>query len=174
MARIPLNDNQREFLAWIREGAPDGTYEDFLPRIVARALHNRGIAEVRGHGPTWQATLTEEGGHFLEHGDYLSARELAITCSSEAGTPIRTPRQRQSSRPIEIAEYRDTSHPNQRKMGPTDAMMAALTEAEDHWIKIDLDQVQRYRFSRGQWSVTSSFPIVYRSESRTTGVLVPG
>lgn len=70
MARIALNDLQVEILTWIRDGTPDGVYEDYRPRIVARALHNRGLVDVSGHGKNWRATLKTGGAYYLEHNDY--------------------------------------------------------------------------------------------------------
>lgn len=62
-SRIQLNDKQQAVLAWIVEGCPSGVYpdDDFSHRVTARALKNRGLIELRGHGKAWQATPTERG-----------------------------------------------------------------------------------------------------------------
>lgn len=138
MARIPLNDLQLEILTWIRDGTPDGVYEDYRPRIVARALHNRGLADVSGHGASWQATLTTDGAHYLEHGDYPP--------SDERPEPTPAPRPRTPDRKKPAAAPRAEPKPRKPpRVGPTDAMMNALTAAEDHRIEIEYKQVQRYR-----------------------------
>lgn len=46
-------------------------------KTTAAALKSRGLVTVRGHGPTWQAAVTEDGRHFLEHGTYPHARAAA-------------------------------------------------------------------------------------------------
>ncbi|MDT0181462.1 helix-turn-helix domain-containing protein [Microbacterium sp. ARD31] len=60
---IQLNPAQTEVLAWIVEGCPSGVYPDdsFGHRITARALKNRGLVEISGHGESWRATPTERG-----------------------------------------------------------------------------------------------------------------
>ncbi|MBT1175383.1 hypothetical protein JS530_07725 [Bifidobacterium sp. LC6] len=70
--RSPLNDAQFEVLRWISEGCPSGRYvpDDSAHFASARALHNRGLINAAGHGRHWSASLTEEGRHYLEHGDY--------------------------------------------------------------------------------------------------------
>lgn len=70
MPRLPLNTAQLEVLTWVRDGAPDGVYEGYEHRIVALALHNRGLVEVKGHGKQWQASITEDGAYYADHGDY--------------------------------------------------------------------------------------------------------
>lgn len=139
MARIPLNDLQLEILTWIRDGTPNGVYEDYRPRIVARALQNRGLAEVSGHGKNWQATLTTDGAHYLEHGDYPPSDDNAGVTSP--------PRPRPTVRKPAHASKADAwAKPRKPlRVGPTDAMMNALAAAEDHRIEIEYDQAQRYR-----------------------------
>lgn len=138
MARIPLNDLQLEILTWIRDGMPDGVYEDYRPRIVARALHNRGLVDVSGHGASWQATLTTDGAYYLEHGDYPPIDD------DPAAPSAARPRPAGRKKPTAAAK----AEPKPRKpprVGPTDAMMNALAAAEDHRIEIEYNQVQRYR-----------------------------
>lgn len=149
MARAPLNDQQLEVLAWIRDGAPAESYEDYRPRIVARALHNRNLVEVRGHGPNWSATLTDKGRFYLEHGDYPPA-PAETPPTAQRPVPPRTPRQPRKDAPGSTSnEPAAKRAPQPKKVGPTDAMMTALLEAPDHRIAIELDQVQRYRLLAG-------------------------
>ena len=72
MARrnIPLNAAQVEVLTWVRDGCREGVYKDWSHRIIARALHNRGLVAITGRGIGWNASLTEDGVHYLEHGSY--------------------------------------------------------------------------------------------------------
>ena len=52
---------QYEILKWISEGCPEGVYEGTGHRQTARALHNRRLVRISGHGATWQAVVTEQG-----------------------------------------------------------------------------------------------------------------
>lgn len=138
MARIPLNDLQLEILTWIRDGTPDGVYEDYRPRIVARALHNRGLVDVSGHGKNWRATLTTDGAHYLEHSDYPPTDDDPAATSA----PHPRPAARKKSTSAAKAEPKLRKPP---RVGPTDAMMNALAAADGHRIEIEYDQAQRYR-----------------------------
>lgn len=69
MGRDPeqLNQAQVDVLKWVADGCPDGVYTDgWQHRIVARALHNRGLVSVAGKGATWRATLTKAGRVWLD------------------------------------------------------------------------------------------------------------
>lgn len=136
MARIPLNDLQLEILAWVRDGTPDGVYEDYRPRITARTLHNRGLVEVSGHGQNWQATMTTDGAYYLEHGTYPADPDRVVPAAGPA-----EPAAKAVPRPSK-AEPRQPKAP---RVGPTDAMMNALNAAPDHRVEIEYDQTQRYR-----------------------------
>lgn len=140
MARIPLNDLQLEILTWIRDGTPDGVYEDYRPRIVARALHNRGLVDVSGHGKNWRATLTTGGAYHLEHGDYPPSDDDPAATSAPRPRP--TARTKPAPASKAVAERKPRKPP---RVGPTDAMMNTLTAAEDHRIEVEYGQVQRYR-----------------------------
>ncbi len=65
-----LNTAQNEVLAWVQDGCPAEVYGDGSHRVSARALHNRGLIVVRGYGPNWSTSLTDEGRYYLEHGSY--------------------------------------------------------------------------------------------------------
>lgn len=135
-----LNQLQVDVLAWIRDGCPAGVYEEgFQHRISARALERRGLVDVRGHGESWTATLTEDGSYYLEHGDY-PPRQAEPPRTSTHTKP--SPSQSRSAEPP-----KKPSTPRAKpapRIGPTDAMMAALAAAEDHRIVIEYEQVQRY------------------------------
>lgn len=136
MARVPLNDLQLEILTWVRDGTPDGVYEDYGPRITARTLHNRGLVEVSGHGQNWQATLTTDGAYHLEHRGYPVDSDRVVPATGPA-----EPAAKAAPRPSK-AEPRQPKAP---RVGPTDAMMNALNAAPDHRVEIEYDQTQRYR-----------------------------
>lgn len=60
---IHLNDKQQAVLAWIVQGCPPGVYPEdrYSHRVTARALKNRGLVELSGHGEAWRAVPTERG-----------------------------------------------------------------------------------------------------------------
>jgi hypothetical protein len=62
----PLNPTQLEVLEWVQYGCPNGVYEDWAHLIVARALHNRGLLLVAGHGTWWNAALPTDGGRSMQ------------------------------------------------------------------------------------------------------------
>lgn len=63
-----LTDAQLDVLTWIGAGCPDREWPDYAHRRSARALVSRGLVKIRGHGPTWTATITDAGEAYLEHG----------------------------------------------------------------------------------------------------------
>ncbi len=138
MARPGLNDLQLEVLTWVRDGTPDGVYDDYRPRIVARALHNRGLVDISGRGSSWTATVTTDGAYYLEHGEYPAAEE-----SSPAG--LRPPVESAPVKRPAVPSKADRKGTKPPRVGPTDAMMAALHGAADHRIEIEYDQAHRYR-----------------------------
>lgn len=133
---IPLNPGQLEILAWVRDGAPEDVYDDYRPRIVARALHNRGLVTVKGSGAGWSVTLTEDGSFYLDNGKYPAEPEQPVTTSSVKQAKTAAP-----SKPKPAPKQRAPKAP---RVGPTDAMMAALTAAPDHRIEIEYDETGRY------------------------------
>lgn len=60
-----LSMAQFDLLSWVSDGCKDGTYEGTSYRVSARALHNRGLIQVEGHGPAWTAKITAEGTRLL-------------------------------------------------------------------------------------------------------------
>ncbi|TFC45883.1 hypothetical protein [Cryobacterium shii] len=133
---IPLNPRQLEILAWVRNGAPEDTYDDYRPRIIARALHNRGLVTVSGHGKSWSVSLTDDGAFYLDNGEYaLEPDQPGPASSSQAPQFAAQQKPRPASRP---------RVPKAPRVGPTDAMMAALAAAEGHRIEIEYDEYGRY------------------------------
>lgn len=60
---IELNAVQIRVLEWVKAGCPVGVFSDenYSYRTSARALHNRGLLRVSGHGRSWKAILTDRG-----------------------------------------------------------------------------------------------------------------
>lgn len=143
----PLNAAQLEVLAWIRDGCPDGVYEDWSHRITARALHNRGLAEVQGHGASWSASLTDDGAHYLEHGEYSqppegSTRAPRVPRPRSKGPPARRAASAKKPAPAEPIQKRERIP---RKPGALDQLMTALATSEGKQILVPLDEEARYR-----------------------------
>jgi hypothetical protein len=133
---LPLNPGQLEILAWVRDGSPEDAYDDYRPRIVARALHNRGLVTVVGHGKNWNVSLTDDGAYYLKNGTYPTEPESPAPTSSTVIPPASKQRPAKS-----VPKPRERKTP---RVGPTDAMMAALVAADDHRIEIGYDESSRY------------------------------
>ncbi|WP_146194745.1 hypothetical protein [Bifidobacterium callitrichidarum] len=79
----PLTAAQHKVLVWIGEGCPSDVFDDYSPRISARALSNRGLVTITGHGKQWSASLTKDGTFYLQNGRYPDTTE-----SHKSGTNI--------------------------------------------------------------------------------------
>jgi hypothetical protein len=136
----PLNPTQLEVLTWVRDGCADGVYEDFSHRVTARALHNRGLIAVSGHGASWTGSLTGDGAYYLEHGTYPAGKS-----SARSGRPAR--RSNVSSRPAaqRLAADEGKKRSKERKLGPVDRLMASLTESTDQLVQVPYREARRYR-----------------------------
>ncbi|WP_418063181.1 helix-turn-helix domain-containing protein [Pimelobacter simplex] len=67
-----VNPRQVEVLKWIADGCPDGRWPagDYSHVLSGNALANRGLAAIKGRGPRWSASITDDGRYYLEHGSY--------------------------------------------------------------------------------------------------------
>lgn len=117
-----LNAKQLAVLRWVSGGCADGVYEGTAHRLVARALHNRGLIVVKGNGPSWTARMTDEGNHFLEHGEHPPADVRVESNSPTNDRPVKTP-----------------------KHGPVDQLMTSLAEAPDRRVVVPHAEAGRYR-----------------------------
>lgn len=122
MRNAGLNAKQLAVLRWVSDGCADGVYEGTAHRLVARALHNRGLIVVKGHGRSWMAQMTDEGTSFLKHGEHSPAADRAG-----------------SRRPT------GDRRPKTRKLGPVDQLMASLAEAPGNCIVAPPGDAGRYR-----------------------------
>lgn len=84
-----LNDRQLEVLKWIGAGCPPRDWPDYTHRTTARALASRGLVTVRGHGPSWVATMASSGLAYLENGPPSKSKTTAR--STKQSTPTRDP-----------------------------------------------------------------------------------
>ena len=132
---IALNSRQLEILAWVRGGAPEDSYEDYRPRIIARALHNRGLVTVSGHGQGWSVSITDDGNFYLDNGAYPGRPDQPPLSSLEAPKII----PQHAFKPVPNLRSPKSPH-----VGPTDAMMVALAAAEENRIAIEYNECGRY------------------------------
>lgn len=140
---VPLNPIQLEVLRWVGDGCPSGAYEDWSHRITARALHNRGLVRVSGHGAGWKASIEPEGVYYLEHGQYppesdpqpgpppLPADPAPPTPSRSANPPMEDPPRRQRDRP--------------QKPGVTERFIDELVDAGPAGVEIPMDRAYLLR-----------------------------
>ncbi|TCJ92455.1 hypothetical protein EDC82_2252 [Dermacoccus sp. SAI-028] len=84
-----ITQRQREILESIRDGSvPEDPPTGY--RISARALANRRLVAIYGHGDEWYVELTDAGRHYLETGDYpggcpYGLRQAAIGVTGRPG-----------------------------------------------------------------------------------------
>jgi hypothetical protein len=128
---VPLNGAQLGVLRWVADGCPDGVYHDWSHRSSARALSNRGLVMVDGHGAKWRALLTEAGAYYLAHGAYPEIGEAKQR--SKPGPVKPSPKQPQQVRT-----------PKARMPSATEQMMIALADGESHEIMIPCDKTSHY------------------------------
>jgi hypothetical protein len=129
-----------------------GVYEDWSHRSVARALHNRSLLVVTGHGPSWVASITEEGVYYLEN-DAYPAQKNDHRRSSSSGTKKReqrskapAPYTRKLPEPSTVGPAVTPSlKPVAQKRGPVDQLMQKLEDAVDHRVLVPADQWPKQR-----------------------------
>jgi len=90
MARKPLNPRQVEVLRWVAGGCPEGVMVGETHKVSAAALKSRHLVKVSKRDG-WQATITEEGRRYLEHGG----------CPDEP-EPLKAPVVERSPRPVGV------------------------------------------------------------------------
>jgi len=143
---VSLNPPQLQVLSWVRDGCPDGVYNDWSHRNSARTLHNRGLVVVKGRGASWSAMITDLGVHYLDHRTYqsddLSPTEIIVEEGNESSAviPLTPPPTLQAP-----ATPKKHLSPTPKVPGPLDQMMAALHEADGHRILVSSAEESRYR-----------------------------
>ncbi|MFT8330104.1 hypothetical protein [Bifidobacterium psychraerophilum] len=155
---VPLNDAQLEVLRWIDDGCPEGVYRDWSHRSSARALSNRGLVTINGHGSKWRAVLTEAGTYYLAHGTYPVAGD-AEPVGDRPGDPDDDPGGREDSpessepkpprriRQVKAAprQPRQAHEAKAHKPNATEQLMLDLEHAESHEIRIPYDKTGHYK-----------------------------
>ncbi len=149
--KAPLTAAQRAVLQWVHDGCATGVYEDWAHRLVARALHNRGLLLVKGHGSSWTATITKEGVHYLETGTYFRRDDLRSASHADGKALKKIPRtpapstHRNSGPGAEEAAAKPQRKPVSRKPGPVDQLMRSLHDADDHRVLVPIEHAAKYR-----------------------------
>ena len=150
--KAPLNAAQREVLAWVRDGCAAGVYEDWSHRSVARALHNRGLLVVKGHGSSWVASITEDGIYYLENDAYPPQEDdhhgssSAETKKSEQRPKTPAPVTRKPPEPDTVGPAGAPARkPVAQKRGPLDQLMQKLQDAVDHRVLVPTDRGPKHR-----------------------------
>ena len=128
--RPPLSARQLDVLQWIADGCPGRDWPDETHKNTARALDSRGLAWVSRKRKLWQAVLTPDGRHYLDHGRYpqlpTPERHASVSPAGSGTTALRsglaTPRQAirqaatsQDRRSLQAARTRATqlaAHPS--------------------------------------------------------------
>ncbi len=87
-----------------------------------------------GRCKQWKVSLTKDGVHYLEHGDYPPQEQRLLPALSTLETPRRS-----GSTPAPASQK-----PKVRGKGPTVAMMEALLASSDKRIEIEYDEHRRY------------------------------
>ena len=148
----PLNEAQVRTLRWIADGCPDGVMAGFSHRVSAVALQRRRLAKVCRRRGAWSAVITDAGAYYLEHGDYPpQAPSSPMTTSSEPPSHATDPVDEVPSEEPAPSSAHHTCRAESasggqvatRRAGPTDAMIAALLQA-DHRLEIPYAEAERY------------------------------
>lgn len=80
-----LTAHQVSVLKWIGDGHPEQDPPDYSLRISARALERRDLVRISGRGPSWTASLTDQGRRALDN-------PASILLSSSASPTDKAPR----------------------------------------------------------------------------------
>lgn len=143
---MPLNAVQLEVLSWVKDGCPEDVYSDWSHRVSARALHNRGLIEVRGRGASWAAEATDEGHYYLEHGSYPDDAPDATADAPRQAPTTEAPNSNESP-PSQGSPPRRAGKSSSRAKQPnkTEQFMLALNAAEEHRLVVERSEEASYR-----------------------------
>ncbi|GAB3261581.1 hypothetical protein [Arthrobacter pigmenti] len=70
---LTLNDVQLEVLRWVADGCDMEALVTPTFKTSAAALRNRGLVELDRRRGRWNASLTQKGTYYLEHGRHPDA-----------------------------------------------------------------------------------------------------
>lgn len=78
-----LSEYQVEVLRWVADGCPNGVFEDVSVRISVAALRRRGLVKTSGRGSTWKASMTKEGGEYLDLATGTKPRQANVSVTQQ-------------------------------------------------------------------------------------------
>lgn len=139
---VSLNPVQLEVLIWVRDGCPSGVYEGSSHRITARALHNRGLIRVSGHGAGWTASIEQEGVYYLDHGQYPPAPAPRPGPHPPSNPPLPDPSTR-GDMPAQRAPRKRRDRP--QKPTVTEHFIDELIDAGPAGVKMPMDKIHLLR-----------------------------
>ncbi|RRJ85586.1 hypothetical protein EG850_12765 [Gulosibacter macacae] len=142
----PLNAVQLEVLNWVKDDCPEDVYSDWSHRVSARALHNRGLIEVRGRGEKWSAALTDDGRYYLEHGSYPDEVPTGTADDPRQAT-IAEPQGLSEPPPPQRSTLRKAGEGARRAKQPnkTEQFILALNAAVEHRLVVERSEEASYR-----------------------------
>lgn len=157
--RLPLSVRQLSVLKWVAGGCAADQFEGHSHKVIARALANRRLVQVKRTAGIWGAALLPDGVFYLEHGRFPEQRAdpvLLRPTVARASRPAKPPEANPPSPPVEgtvpVSHQIRSPHP-------------AIRELLDHPKRIELpDEVRRrvhlishslvQEALRRQWRVT--------------------
>ena len=88
-----LTPRQRTVLQWVVDGCPTDPEVPSTYKTTARTLEGHELVKVKGHGKTWQATVTERGKRVLAVEDEpLVALDIRTELEDAGAGPVRIAR----------------------------------------------------------------------------------
>lgn len=169
----PLTDAQFEVLQWIGDGCPEGVFDGWTHRISARALAGRGLAEVKGHGASWSATITPAGLYYREHGAFLDSPSVGrrsrstrkhrhVPRPAPAPAPITSG---DAAKPGELSASRTTP-----KLGVAEQFIATLRQAGKAGVAVAPDDLPTMRRRLARAERDSRIPAEHRVSCQPTSI----
>jgi hypothetical protein len=98
---------------------------------------------VKGHGPSWIASITANGAYYLEHRSH-QPREDHIDPNDNGADRRSEPRQ-EAGPALDCPAVMRSRKPPASKQGPVDQLMQSLREAADHRILVPTEKEPHYR-----------------------------
>lgn len=118
MARrhTPLSTWQLEVLRWIAAGCPEGVMQGFTYKTTAIALQNRRLVTVSKRHGIWSASVTDDGRHYLTHGEYPAHQIPSTQSDGSATAPPHSAHHRGGDATVRAMREAATKKPRQVKV----------------------------------------------------------
>ena len=132
----PLSPRQVKVLRWVAEGCPDGVWPDFRYKVTVYALADRGLVTVNRRRHSWQAVITDQGRHYLDHGTWPARERSRLRPQSPASATRSCSGVCRGAASLVTAESLLAELRNRRGhgdgRGPTWALACCLPEGDQH------------------------------------------